>query len=41
MMRYVGFDCGSCRAPAGRPLTDGEYAALCGKLEKLGFVAKG
>ena len=41
MMRYVGFDCGSSRAPSGRPLTDEEYAALCGKLDKLGFVTKG
>ena len=41
MMRYVGFDCGSSRAPAGHPLTGEDYAALCCKLDKLGFVTKG
>lgn len=40
-MRYIGFDCGAARAPEGWPLTDAEYAALCAKLDKLGFVTKG
>ena len=40
MMRYIGLDCGSSRSPNGWPLTEAEYAALCARLDALGFVAK-
>ena len=40
VMRYIGLDCGSSRAPNGKPLTAAEYAELCGKLDKLEFIKR-
>ena len=40
IMRYIGLDCGSHRLPAGKPLTEAEYAAYVAKIEKLGFIRK-
>ena len=39
-MRYIGLDCGPARSPAGKPLTEAEYAAYAAKLDKLGFVKR-
>ena len=39
-MRYIGLDCGPARPPAGRPLTEAEYAAYAKKLDALGFLRR-
>ncbi len=39
IMRYIGFDCGSCRAPFA-PLSDSEYAAFASRLDELGVLQK-
>ena len=33
-------DCGPARSPAGKPLTEAEYAAYAAKLDKLGFIMR-
>ena len=40
VMRYLGLDCGDARRPAGRPLTEAEYAAYIAKVEALGIFRK-
>ena len=40
VMKYVGLDCGWCRAPNGYPLTSAELSELFAKLDALGFVKK-
>ena len=40
VMRYIGLDCGPARPPAGRPLTEAEYAAYAKKLDALGFLRR-
>ena len=40
VMRYLGLDCGDARRPAGRPLTEAEYAAYMTKVEALGIFRK-
>ena len=40
IMRYIGLDCGPARSPAGKPLTEAEYAAYAAKLDKLGFIKR-
>ncbi len=37
IMRYLGFDCGHCRAPYA-PLTEAEYAAFAIRLDALGVL---
>ncbi len=37
VMKYIGLDCGPCRAPYA-PLTDSEYGELAGRLEQLGVL---
>jgi N-acetylneuraminate lyase len=39
IMKYIGFDCGPCRAPYA-PLTDEEYAAFAEKLDELNVLKK-
>ena len=40
LMRYLGIDCGNQRRPAGRPVTEAEYAAYIAAVEKLGIFRK-
>ena len=40
VMRYLGLDCGDARRPAGRPLTEAEYAAYMTKVEALGIFRR-
>ncbi len=37
IMRYIGFDCGPCRAPYA-PLRESEYQALADQLDQLGVL---
>ncbi len=37
MMRYIGLDCGSCRAPYA-PLSEKEYEAFAKRIEALGVI---
>lgn len=39
IMKYIGFDCGHCRAPYA-PLTDEEYEAFAKKLDQLNVLQK-
>ena len=38
VMKHLGLDCGNSRRPAGRPLTDAQYAAYIAKVEALGIL---
>lgn len=40
VMRYLGLDCGNARRPAGRPLSETEYAAYIAKVEALGIFRR-
>jgi N-acetylneuraminate lyase len=40
VMKYIGLDCGWCRAPNGKPLTRNELSELFAKLDALGFVKR-
>jgi len=40
LMRYLGIDCGNSRRPAGRPVTEAEYASYVAKAEALGIFRK-
>lgn len=40
IMKYIGLDCGNSRRPNGTPLTAADYAALCARIEALGFIRK-
>lgn len=40
LMRYLGIDCGNKRRPAGRPVTEAEYAAYVAAAEKLGIFRR-
>jgi dihydrodipicolinate synthase/N-acetylneuraminate lyase len=40
IMRYIGFDCGPARSPAGQPLMDAEYAAYAAQLDQLEFLRR-
>ena len=40
MMRYIGFDCGPARSPAGQTLGEAEYRAYAAKIDALGFVER-
>lgn len=39
IMKYIGFDCGNCRAPYG-PLSDQEYEAFTKELDPLGILKR-
>ena len=39
IMRYIGFDCGPCRAPYA-PLTESEYQTFAGALDQLGVLTR-
>ena len=39
IMKYIGFDCGSCRAPYA-PLSESEYEAFAIRLDELGVLAR-
>ena len=40
IMRYIGFDCGPARSPAGQVLAESEYQAYAAKLDALGFIER-
>ncbi|MGI9517912.1 MAG: dihydrodipicolinate synthase family protein, partial [Pirellulaceae bacterium] len=40
IMRYIGLDCGHCRAPYA-PLTESEYASWAAGIDELGILQRG
>ena len=40
VMRYIGFDCGPARQPAGQPLSESDYQAFAAKVDALGFIER-